>query len=396
MNKLVTKYSHQRTTLGYKIDSRAMEVEVLPEKRAAMIIELATWIDPTKKSFTLREVASLHGVLENMTRYVAWARPLFYLLQNVIRIELTKRYHYLQRSYQRTGRSQTIRDALSPALMNRLSALIARDKAKLLWSSKAQIILTQQVRSCLTTIHDKLADTSQRWAQPIGYIIPRDPHVISLGDASLTGGGAYCEHLAYWFDIVWSPRVCRGVKEKADHADFVHINSLEFIVVLLQMAAAIVRLESLSSEQRVHFFPKGFPVQPILMCRTDNTAAKKWANKVTSKSQRGQQLIGVMAELLRTRSCGIRAQHIPGVDNGLADFISRPTNFTLSHSARSEQLYQMHASARTWDYFQPSQELLQSLSYALFSSPTPGLPSLPKNLGQFVAASSTTSSSAQL
>ena len=86
------------------------------------------------------------------------------------------------------GRSQAIRDALSPAVMNRLAALIARDKATLLWSSKAQIILTQQVRSCLNTIYDKLADMSQRWAQPIGYIIPRDPHVISLGDASLTGG----------------------------------------------------------------------------------------------------------------------------------------------------------------------------------------------------------------
>ena len=77
MDKLVTKYSHQRISLGYKIDSRAKEVEVLPAKRAAMIIELTAWIDPAKESFTLREVASLHGVLENMTRYVAWARPLF-------------------------------------------------------------------------------------------------------------------------------------------------------------------------------------------------------------------------------------------------------------------------------------------------------------------------------
>ena len=103
-----------------------------------------------------------------MTRYVAWARPLFYLLQNVIRAELTKRYHYLQRTYQRMGRSQAIRDALSLVVMDRLTALIARDKATLLWSSNAQITLTQQVRSCSTTNNDKLADTAQRWTQPIG------------------------------------------------------------------------------------------------------------------------------------------------------------------------------------------------------------------------------------
>ena len=60
--------------------------------------------------------------------------------------------------------------------------------------------------------------------------------------ADLEGGG-YFTHLSYWFDIVWSDRVRRGINEKADHPNFVHINSLEYIVVLLQLAAAIVRLQ---------------------------------------------------------------------------------------------------------------------------------------------------------
>ena len=72
--------------------------------------------------------------------------------------------------------------------------------------------------------------------------------------------------------------MCHGVKEKVDHADFVHINSLEFVVVILQMAAAIARLESLSSEQHEHIFPKGFMAQLILLCQTKNMAAEKWAN----------------------------------------------------------------------------------------------------------------------
>ena len=73
MDKLITRYSHQRVTLGYKLDSRKMEVEVLPSRCEAMIVELAAWIDTTKTSFTLRELASLHGTLENMTHYVAWS-----------------------------------------------------------------------------------------------------------------------------------------------------------------------------------------------------------------------------------------------------------------------------------------------------------------------------------
>ena len=124
-----------------------------------------------------------------MTRYVAWSRPLFHLLQNIIRIELHRQYHSLQGYYHRTGRVQAIWETLTPAVMNRLSVLIARDKASILWSSGVKMSITASLRSCLTTIHGMLEDPSQRWDEPIGYIIPRIPHVVSFGDASGFGGG---------------------------------------------------------------------------------------------------------------------------------------------------------------------------------------------------------------
>jgi hypothetical protein len=79
-------------------------------------------------------------------------------------------------------------------------------------------------------------------------------------------------------------------------------------------------------------------------------------------SRQGQQLISIVAELLRTRNIGLNARRIPGVDNILADFISRPTDLNLSHSERSEQIFQMNDSVRTWDYFLPSPEFLQSIT----------------------------------
>jgi hypothetical protein len=44
-------------------------------------------------------------------------------------------------------------------------------------------------------------------------------------------------------------------------------------------------------------------------------------------------LIGIVAELLRTRNIGLNANHIPVpfVNNILADYISRPTNLNVSH-----------------------------------------------------------------
>ena len=107
-------------------------------------------------------------------------------------------------------------------------------------------------------------------------------------------------------------------------------------------------------------------------------------------------MIGVLASLLRTLPIGLNADHIAGTENILADFISRPTHFALSHAARSEQIFQKHALARTWDYFLPSPELLQLLTSLLFNELTPDLPSLPRNLGRFVPAGSTISCSPTL
>ena len=194
---------------------------------------------------------------------------------------------------------------------------------------------------------------------------------------------------------MWSDRIRKSFERKHKRVknDAVHINSLEFIIVVLQYAATVVRMKSLPQSDLLSIFPRGIPAQPVLLCRTDNTAAEAWANHVTSRSPQGQRLIGVMAELLRTSNLGLNAKHIAGVENVLADFISRPTHFNLSHSHRAEQIFQTHESLRTWDYFLPSQELLQSLSSLLFNEQTRDPLNLPENLGHFVPSGSTISCS---
>jgi hypothetical protein len=136
------------------------------------------------------------------------------------------------------------------------------------------ITMTVDTRNNLHVILASLRDPSHRWAQPIGFIIVRDPHFTSVGDASGRAGGAYCEFLMFWFDIIWSDRVRKSVALPSSNKEYVHINSLEFIVVILQLAAVVVRLESLSIEQRAALFPSGIPAQPILLSLTDNTVAE--------------------------------------------------------------------------------------------------------------------------
>ena len=387
-DKFCGKYSHARKSIGHHIDSREMTVSLTEEKRDILIEVLTEWIS-VKKDFNLREISSVHGSLESATRFTAWARPLFFHSQNVISTTLKQRYHILQRNYKQRGREIKLTKELTPQLMNRLKNLIACEKAKFLWNTNANVPVTKAMRESFAVIRAVLQDESKRWVQPIGYIIERDPHVITLGDASGHGGGAYCESLSFWFDIVWSKKVTENFNRRPATNSTVHINSLEFIVVILQYVATAVRITTLPTKILDKVFPRGIPAQPVLLCRTDNTAAEAWANKVTSQSPQGQRLIGVMAELLRTNNLGLNARHIAGVKNVLADFISRPTHFDLSFSERAEQIFQKHELARTWDFFQPSPELLQSLSSLLFSERMEGLPSLPKNLGHFVRAGST-------
>jgi hypothetical protein len=73
-----------------------------------------------------------------------------------------------------------------------------------------------------------LQDPVSRWAQQIGFIIPRDPHFESVGDASGLAGGIYCDVLMFWFDITLSDRVYKSMATPANHKAYVHTNSMEY------------------------------------------------------------------------------------------------------------------------------------------------------------------------
>ena len=130
--------------------------------------------------------------------------------------------------------------------------------AATIWRNKIPIPLPQGVQHKLQSLHDQLADQSNPWSTSIGHIIPRDAQFTSLGNARGAGGGAYCHDLRFWFNILWSDET----KRQFD-AEKIHINILEFIVVIIQLAAAITRAEEDATQ---------FAIQPLskVLIRTDN------------------------------------------------------------------------------------------------------------------------------
>ena len=253
--------------------------------------------------------------------------------------------------------------------------------AALLWRTKTAIPLPTAVNYELEQIHKILTDVTNSWSINIGHVVPRDAQYTSLGDACGVGGGASCHELEYWFNIVWSQKT-----QQQFVAGKIHINILEFIVVLLQLAAAIVKYEDHSAKTTMQPMSK-------LLIRTDSSPSRNWAHKVSAKSERGQLFVSLYAHLIERTPLTIACDHIAGVDNNLADFISRPPLTSYSHADCCEQIFLQEPKLKFYSYFRPSAELLSCLESRLFTEQWQVNLPLPRSLGRFETANCITSCS---
>jgi hypothetical protein len=388
MEKLDTMYRPQRTTVGYRLDTRSMTVGLLPYKRDQTIEIIEPWL--TTPTFTLLQGAELCGKLESASTCNRWIRPYFFSVQNTIRAVLTTKWKSVQGYYTRMGIDKVkARYGLPKHLERRLIPLIARDKALLLWHSKSIFATPVHVQKDLALIQGWLRDPTVKWERSIAHWIPRDPTFISAGDASQVAGGALTEELKFWFDVYWSDRVRRGCKLPPSDPGFIHINVLEFIVVLIQLAACIVALET---GYATSVCGTVLPAIPHLLVWTDNWASKSWANRVTTSSRTAQPLLGILSSLLQRSNIGFESAHIAGVENDGPDFISRPDRASepaLTHFHRAQQILTNDKRLTSWAFFRPSHTFTSLLESMLFSGRWAVPPSLPKNLGHFEPTVST-------
>ena len=222
---------------------------------------------------------------------------------------------------------------LPRALSYRVHSLILREQAQFLWASRSTFCLDKPTRATLQFLFDYVSLVPSPWETPLGLIIPRTPHFESFGDASQLGGGAFCQQLEFWFDLGWSAQIASGCKLQPSHPGYVHINALEFIVLLLQLAATVVRLRTLTLSQQQRMFPSGVPRYPVWLGRSDNTVSISWESKATASSSHTQGLVDVYASLLRQSEVHSSSAHVEGVRNVCADDISR-NSFTLPFGTR--------------------------------------------------------------
>ena len=394
-DKLTPSYNHRRRLVGRQFDSRTMTVGILPYKRAQLIELLTSWT--TLRTYSLLDLASLLGTLDNHTRYTPWARSWYFALQNSSRYSLLQRHHILKRrSRLFQAKEAQYRRVLPTHLFKRLGSLISRDKARLLWAKDERFTVDPLARSSIHILLAYLQAHPDPWCTHLGFIVPRVPHFYCQGDASHVGGGAHCPHLEFWTDLAWSTQVVKGLRfSTPKQPGYLHINCLEYVMVIIQSAAVAVRLSTASAAQLSAWFPSGPPHIPYYTIDCDNQVSVHWDNSLVGRGTPGQNLLSIESELTRMFPYRRQVHHLAGELNVVADAISR-NDFSLSFSSRSSQLFATHPSLAKYDYFLPSPELLQLLSSRLFSGPVQAPCALPANLGRFVPTGSTISSSPSL
>jgi hypothetical protein len=165
------------------------------------------------------------------------------------------------------------------------------------------------------------------------------------------------------------------------------------LVAILSVAAIVTWFEQADSACLVTPAALGITPRDIPLAKlwSDNMNVISWVSKVSAKSARGQPLVRIYAELEARTPCGFPIGHIPGVDNVLADFISRPDDISLSLPLRHAQIFQYDKRLKSYNYFQPSPALILLLESALFTNAWAGRPRLPSSLGLILPAASTTS-----
>jgi hypothetical protein len=304
-------------------------------------------------------------------------------VQNTIRAALTTKWKNIQGYYTHMGIAKAKAKYGLPKNLERLLPLIARDKALLLWHSKATFAIPAEVKQDLALIQGWLRDPTVKWERSVAHWIPRDPTFVSVGDASQVAGGTITEELKFWFDVHWSARVRHSCQLRPSDPGYIYINRLEFIVVLIQLAACIVALET---DYAYSVCGDTLPKVPHLLIWTNNTASKSWANRVTASSRSAQPLLGIISCLLRRSTIGFDTGHVAGISNDGPDFISRPDRapkLALTHFHRSQQIIANDRCLMSWAFFRPSHEFISLLVSMLFSGRWVAPPNLPKNLGHF-------------
>lgn len=181
----------------------------------------------------------------------------------------------------------------------------------------------------------------------IGHMVPRDPVFEAGADACKRAGGGWSVDLKFWWHVVFPDEVIRRAYLSNNRSgDYISINTLEFVCVIINFAAVI---------HVCHVDGINLDDHPVLRNWCDSTAACCWVNYKCKESLIGRALGRFFVGFLMSSKIGIQAKWLKSELNKIADDISRLEDEDGNYDY--SQLIVDHPALASCRQFQPSDTL---------------------------------------
>ena len=317
--------AHRAVLLGLQFDSRRLTMGITDDYRHKVLKQLEEEWPTQVRVFTLHKLVRLAGKLARLGEGAPWV---FHLMPQVfasIAYVLRQNHDFLldeNGSFQRMIKQiKALRRTPTTAQdVGHLNFFLSKAAKKKFKCSRVYPI-PATLRRELNLLRAWLADDSGIvWEIPLALIIKRMPSAKSWGDACLYGGGGFSLKLRFWWHLDWPRKIHRKTKAfLADdtNKDFVSINVLEFVTIIINFAAALTAFETDGHPEDPH---------PVLLNFADNMSSVRWTNHYCKGSMKARALGLLFCCLLANCFLGINAQWTPGDENEIADEISRTKN----------------------------------------------------------------------
>ena len=249
-----------------------MEVTIPNDKQQKALDLLQSHWGIHRRSFTLRDAASLLGNMLSLCRVCKWGIFLFTILLHEITALLNSNSRRLMQT--REFQELTEQAARHPTDSSKYRFFSSKT-AQAIWKHKAVTWIGLGLREELAFVTTVLSNPEiYKWASPIAHMIPRAPDFEIWQDACLQGAGGFSLSLRFWWALEWNDAIYKCTLRFLPQRDqyLLSINLLEYAALIIGLAAAILAWEEMP--------PADQPNHPIALLWTDNTSAASWTKKV--------------------------------------------------------------------------------------------------------------------
>jgi hypothetical protein len=364
--------SHSFVFIGLKFDTRRMTVGITDKYRDELIELIDKPWHKTKKTFDANELQQLIGKVARIGEACRW---IFYLLPHLyasVNFALKSNKNFLLKSspsFQKLWKSLKEMKLSDIAEAN----FAMKNAAHRVHKSTKRYYINETMRDEIYAIREIINPVDGvPLESAIAHMVKRSASGRAHSDSCMYGTGGFSTKYRFWFHLLWPEEVFKQTTKFVKGKGAITINDLEFIGMILDFIAALVAIETDGLDPDDEF--------PVILLFADNTSAVSWMTKFCLTSLVGRAIGRMLCFLLIDSPLGINAKWVAGLENTIADVISRLKEEELDEDGDSNFDYaclkQKFPQLKDCRQFLPSTELLSCLWRVVLTKKSPTLKEL--------------------